>query len=252
MPLLRGQLPAPGEGAVVLGETLTEALQLDVGSTVKIGFTPLRVAAISGFTSMLNRGTALMPLSDLQALLGRPGEVTLFQVRLARPQDRAEVEKVRRTIAALRPGLSVVTGNEVLRANRAFNAIAAASQAIALIALGVAMLSVFITLAMAVEERVREIGILAALGWTRGQIVALLLGEGLMLAAMAGLMGAILGSVGLSALTATIIPGGLAASSYLAMGLAGVAVALAIGALGASYPALRAARLSPAVALRHT
>ena len=251
MPLLRGRLPEPGEGAVVLGETLADALQADVGSTVKIGFTPLRVAAISGFTSMLNRGTALMPLADLQALLARPGEVTLFQVQLSRPEDRAEIEAARKAILALRPGLSVATASEVLRENRALNVIVGASQAISIIALAVAALSVFTTLAMAVEERVREIGILAALGWRRPQIVALLLGEGLILAAAGGFAGAILGSIGLSALTATVVPGGLAASSTLTLGVTGVAVALAIGAVGAFYPAYRASRLRPAAALRH-
>lgn len=251
IPLLRGKLPVPGEGAVVLGESLAEALQADVGSTVKIGFTPLRVAGISGFTSMLNRSTALMPLADLQALLARPGEVTLFQIRLARPDDRAEVDAVRKAIMALRPGITVAAGDELLRENRALRIIDDASRTIALIALAMAALSVFTTLAMAVEERVREIGILAALGWTRRHILALILGEGLLLAVAGGMAGALLGAFGLSALSYAVLPGGLEASSSLILGATGIAVAAAIGVIGAFYPAYRAARLRPAAALRH-
>lgn len=251
MPLLRGRLPAPGEGAVVLGESLAEALQADVGSTVKIGFAPLRVVAISGFNSMLNRGMALMVLEDLQALLARPGEVTLFQIRLTRPGDAAQTEAVRKAITALRPGIAVVTTDEVARENRTLRIVSGVSRAIALIALAIAALSVLNTLAMAVEERVREIGILAALGWTRRQILALILGEGLILAATGGLGGALLGGFGLSALSRVIVPGGLEASTALVLGALGLAVAVAIGAAGAFYPAFRAARLRPAAALRH-
>lgn len=250
VPLLRGRLPAPGEGAVVLGAGLAEALQADVGSTVKIGFVPLRVSGISGFNSMLNRGMALMPLADLQAILTRPGEVTLFQIRLTRPRDAAATDAVRKAIAALRPGLSVVTADEVVRENRALAIVAGASEAIALIALGIAALSVLNTLAMAVEERVHEIGILAALGWTRGRILALILGEGLMLAVAGGLGGALLGGFGLSALSRALVPGGLDTSTSLALGAVGLAVAAAIGAVGAFYPAFRASRLRPAAALR--
>ena len=159
-------------------------------------------------------------------------------------------EAVRKAIAALRPGLSVVTADEVVRENRALAIVAGASEAIALIALAIAALSVLNTLAMAVEERVHEIGILAALGWTRRRILALILGEGLMLAVAGGLGGALLGGFGLSALSRALVPGGLDASTSLALGAVGLAVAAAIGAVGAFYPAFRASRLRPAAALR--
>jgi len=249
--LVRGSMPERGQHGVVLGDALAGALHADIGSVVAFSFTPFRVTGIAAFTSALNRGIAVLCLDELQALLARPNQVTMFNVRLAQPADAAALASARTEIAALRPDLSVTTTDAVMRGNKAVQVLAAASGAIALVALTMAALSVLNTLAMAVEERTRDIGILAAIGWSRARILALILSEGLLLAGLGGLLGAGLGWLGNHTLNLLVVPGGgLSARATVTLMLLALAASLALGACGALWPAWRAARLDPASALR--
>jgi len=99
-----------------------------------------------------------------------------------------------------------------------------------------------------VAERTREIGLRAALGASRRSIVALVIGQGMMLTGLGvavGLAGAFAESRMLGALLFGISP--LDPLAY-----AGVAASLALVAFVAcSIPARRAARIDPMVALRY-
>ena len=249
--LVRGRMPEAGENGVVLGEALAEALHAEPGSEVAFSFTPFRVTGVAGFTSMLNRGMAVLRLEDLQTLLARPNQVTLFNVRLAPPADAAALASARAAIVALHPGVAVTTTDDVLRSNKAMQGLAATSSAISLVALAIAALSVLNTLAMAVEERTRDIGILAAIGWSRARILALILSEGLLLAGLGGLLGGGLGWLGNHVLNLLVVPGGgMSARATITLTLLTLSASLALGACGSLWPAWRAARLDPATALR--
>jgi putative ABC transport system permease protein len=105
---------------------------------------------------------------------------------------------------------------------------------------------------MAVFERTREIGILRALGWRTRRILQMILGEALLLCIIA----AVVGSVVAVLLTRFIVllP---AIRAFLApeytpeVFVRGILVGVGVAVLGAIYPAYRAARFSPAEAIRY-
>jgi putative ABC transport system permease protein len=251
MPLLAGRRPVPGERGAVLGVALAERLGIGPGAEVTLNFAELRVTGVSGFENPLLRGAVQLPLPEMQALLGRPGQVSLFHVRLA-PGISAEARATARAaLSALRPDLQVNLPAEALRASKVIDILGRSSFAVALVALTMASLSVLNTVAMSVEERVREIGILAAIGWPRRRIIGLIMAEAVLLAGLGGLLGSALGILGNHLLVALVMRGSdltvAAGARQVALGLG---AALLVGGVGALWPAWRAARLSPAVALR--
>lgn len=253
MTLARGRRPHPGHAEVIIGEALVEALRRDVGDTITLNFSDYRVVGVSSYANPLNRGMAVMPLGDLQTLLTRPGQVTLFHVRVADARDQAALARIRRDIAALRPDIAVAASEELLRSNRALAIIAGGATALSIIALASACLSVLNTLTMAVEERTHEIGILGAIGWSRQRILWLIVCEGVILSVFGGLAGLALGYFGARGFSFIMVPGGGPnLRNLLLLGTTGFAATIAVGMIGALYPALRAARMDPAAALRHS
>jgi putative ABC transport system permease protein len=113
----------------------------------------------------------------------------------------------------------------------------------------VSFLVVLLNMHTMVMERTREIGILKALGFSRLDVVQMLLGETLILASMGTGLG-----IALTFVTQAILKQtnpGLTILISPAWLFSAAALALLGAASGAVYPALRAASYDPVVALAY-
>jgi putative ABC transport system permease protein len=130
------------------------------------------------------------------------------------------------------------------------------------ILLGIVVIGIMNTMWIAIRERTREIGTLRAIGMQRREVLWMFLLESLMLgflATAAGALGGTLLSSGLNALHVHLPLGAqlFLMSDHLHLAVHGslllksiVAITLVTG-VAALYPSLRAARLSPVVAMSH-
>ncbi len=116
------------------------------------------------------------------------------------------------------------------------------------ISLLVGAIGIITIMTIAVNERINEIGLLRALGARQSQVLALFLGEAVVLAAAGGVSGLVLG-IGIAQLLHLLLPALPVHTSLLYVVMAEV-VAVLIGLLAGVLPARRAARLDPVEALR--
>ena len=158
---------------------------------------------------------------------------------------------VRAAIAAIDPALAVAkvaTMREVVRdmsAPQRFSA--AVLTAFAAGALLLAAIGLYGVLAFGVAQRTREIGVRLALGAARGEVLGLIVKQGMVLVAM-GLVIGLAGSLAAARLLKTLL---YETEVYDPMTFAIVPVLLAIVSLAACYlPARRAAIVDPMVTLR--
>ena len=116
------------------------------------------------------------------------------------------------------------------------------------ISLLVGAVGILTIMTIAVTERTNEVGLFRALGGGRGQILALFLGEAMVLAALGGLGGLIIGAGGAWVIGA-LIPA-LPTHTPWAFVIAAELVATTIGLIAGVAPAWKAANLDPIDALR--
>ena len=117
--------------------------------------------------------------------------------------------------------------------------------AVALVVGGIVIMNIML---MSVLERTREIGVRKALGARRVDIVRQFLAESATLSAVGAIMGMVLGW-GLAQLVDLATP--LPATVPMWSIVLGVSLGLFVGLVFGVYPAVRASRLDPIVALRY-
>lgn len=238
-------------GHVVIGSELARDLGASRGDTVRIdtGSDNGTLLTIAGIFELgvgeLDSRHVYMDLRQAQALLGLPGGVTVIDLRV---DDLFGADQI-----AARLGRLTGQRSESWMQNNAqlMNALDAQSQSTNMISFFVAVSVAFgiaSVLSVSVVQRTGQIGILRAMGTTRGQMLRVFLVQG----ALYGLAGSLLGGIaGYSMLWAFNSFGPGLFSAPLSPSLLAWATVLATvtGMLAATVPARRAAALDPVEAI---
>ncbi|GIV73073.1 MULTISPECIES: ABC transporter permease [Caldilinea] len=264
-------LDANDRSGVLMGERLAQSLNLKVGDTVHLvtinaNGEPVEAPfVIRGLFSsgvlVYDESVLFMPLTRAQsfALTGNRASTVMIELH-----ERNDAERVAAALA--QPGLQGLTWRD-MNAFIIQSMDTAFSFYMILDAIVMLIVAVIIanTLLMAVFERVRELGILAALGMKRLQILQMILFEAAIIALAGIAVGVVLGLLGVAFLTQNgFVLGEMAATAgNLPMSnviyarfapdlFAWLAVwTFLIALLASLYPAWFAARLEPVRAL-HT
>ena len=105
------------------------------------------------------------------------------------------------------------------------------------------------TMALSIRERTREIGVLKTLGFSGPRILAMVLGESVLLALLGGIPGLAIAALIAMALRASLSNVAPAFAVSPTIALQGVALMIALGLITGIIPALNAMRLQIATAL---
>ncbi|MFJ6571663.1 ABC transporter permease [Streptomyces sp. NPDC091292] len=239
--------------AVVLGSDTAERLgigRIGTDTQVLIGqrlFTVVGVLEPSPLAPELD-SAALIGWQAAETYLGFDGHATTIYSRSAESAVPAVQAVLGATANPQAPNeVEVSRPSDALAAQqaagKAFTGLLLGLGAVALLVGGVGVAN---TMVISVLERRAEIGLRRSLGATRGQIRAQFLTESLLLSALGGIGGAVLGTAVTSGYAfsqgwPTVVPPWAVAL--------GVAATLLIGGLAGLYPAIRASRLAPTEAL---
>jgi putative ABC transport system permease protein len=251
--------PRRGASVAVLGPKLARELFEDtspLGQLIRVGGARLRVLGVMepkgemlGFDL---DDTAYVPVATAMQLfnLSDLAEVDLTYT----PADATDriVAEVKRVLSARHAGeedFTVTTQEAMLEVfGNVMRVVTLAVGAIAGISLVVGAIGILTMMWISVRERTVEIGVLRAVGASRGQVAVLFLAESSALALVGGIAGLAFG-FGVGAALRWSVPG-LPVETPAGFVAAALATSLGVGLLSGVLPARRAARLDPIEALR--
>jgi ABC-type antimicrobial peptide transport system permease subunit len=211
-----------------------------------------------GFSDRATLAGVSMPLKTVRRLNARFGvDAETYSSVLLRAQRAEDVNAIAAGVKKLGFELDESERNRALQIGEAVKLVALALSLLATLITALAAVNIAQALYASVRERKREIGVLRAVGATRGDVQALFLGEAAAIGLCGGLAGVVLARVAglvIDWLARTRLPDfPFKPQSFfrfeLWMFLVGVLVAIAAALLGAVLPARRAAALDPAAAL---
>jgi len=194
-----------------------------------------------------------IPFIDLRSL----GVVNFSQAKIIVSKQEL-LAKVRKQIEAAGFQTSSVA-DTVAQIDRLFGTLRLLLGVVGLVALSVAALGMFNTLTVSLLERTREVGLMKAIGMKSFEIRELFLAESQVLSFLGGVLGIVLGFVAgkiLSLVLSTLsVARGVGfvdvAHIPLKFVLLVLFLSLGVGVLTGTYPARRAAKISPLDALRY-
>jgi len=269
-------LTADDEDVILIGRGMADALDVGVGDRITLSGRAtheqmrqrtMTVVGIYEFGGdLMEKSSSYMSLAEAQTLFDLRDQVTEVGVYMEEMGDEIPI------VNALRPALP---GYEVdawdTISPEMVDAMAMDEQMLAIlnvVILLIAGVGIFNLMLMVVVERTREIGLIAAMGMKRQEIVALFLIEGGILGAVSGVVGSLLGGLlnlwgsraglpmpydmeSLDMAIAALMGDRIFFASDVGILVTRSLTVVGVALVASLYPAWRASRREPAEALHH-
>jgi putative ABC transport system permease protein len=261
-------------GKVLIPDILATGMKIKVGDTVVLVATNLD-GSVNGKTfivqGVLDSVTGpggrdgYINLDDARELLRmNDAEVSEIAIRLKNPQKiAAAAAAIRDALAGVtdkqgRPALEVHTWDQLTPFASIASMIDLLTLFIKVMLVGIVLISIMNVMVMAVYERIREIGTIAAIGTRPRRILTLFMTEGLLLGVVGAAIGTALSLAGIYALNAARLSFSFARQQFTLAPTIGAGEVLVVSVtvivvavLASLQPAWKASRMDPITALRH-
>jgi putative ABC transport system permease protein len=252
-------------GEVAIDQSAADNYQLAIGDpvTVQTQGAPMRativgVVTVGGSSNLAGAVLSVFDPATAQQVAGKPGYFNQIDVKAADGVSQSQLAS--RISATLPKGYEAVTGKAVQKEqsdsiDKALGFFNTFLLIFALVALFVGLFIILNTFTMLVAQRTRELALLRALGASRRQVLATVLGESVIVGIVSSTLGMALGlgvATGVRSLLQAVgidMPAGsliVKSHTIVSAYVAGVLVTVVASAV----PAFRASRIPPVAAMR--
>ena len=237
-----------GKGQALVGAMAAEILKLKVGDNIPLNGANVAVAGILEETGSNDDYQIFVPIETLQRAFGRDGLVSSVDIRAL--CNACPVEIIANGINQNIPGVRAVAVKQIAAAEMGMmEKMSKFMLALAGITLAVGLFGVVNTMMTSVHERIKDIGIMRAVGASRSQIVKVFIYEAIIIGIIGGIIGYVVGTLLAHAVGPLIFEGTTVAyvPQYLPLALF---LAIVVAITATVYPAFRATRIKVADSFR--
>lgn len=262
-PLTQGRFLKPGDtSAALISTSLADTLGLKLGDTLRIptteGVARLTIVGLRPSRPTFGNEEVLVTLTEAQKLLGMSGLVNVIEANLVPKNDAARQAIVAQIQTNLGKSYTLNAVSSESTYMGALQVAAVTFDLLGYLTLFMGAFIIFNTFRTIVAERRHDIGMLRAIGASRGTIVGMILSEGLVQGVVGTAIGLLLGyllGVGIIALMNPFMRQFLnyrIGAPVIEPGLVIVSVVLGVGVtlFAGLLPSLSASRVTPLEVLR--
>lgn len=241
----------PDKTEVMVGSDIAGPLGLKEGSPITLSQGNIsidaQVVGIIESTGGNEDGYIILPLAASQYLLSKEGKVSSLEVRAL--CNDCPVEEISRQIEEVFPGLEARSMSQIVETEMAVvEHTKSSAMAVSMITLLVSTLTVASTMLASVNEKLKEIGIMRAVGASSRQVVSMLLFEGAIIGIIGGGIGFAIGTAASSIAAPMLVSVSPPAMWEILPGVIGICIVT--GMIASIIPAKKALGVDPAEVLR--
>lgn len=188
----------PKKTEVIVGSDIAGPLGIKEGSSITLSQGNVSINAL--VTGIIERtggnedGYVILPLAASQYLLSKEGKVSSLEVRAL--CNNCPVEEMSKQIEEVFPGLEARPMSQIVKNEMAVvEHTQSSAMAVSIITLLVSTLTIASTMLASVNEKLKEIGIMRAVGASNTQIVSMLFFEGAIIGLAGGIIGFVIGTI---------------------------------------------------------
>lgn len=246
---------------VLVGQKIMEEYGWQVGDAVKLRSLQHKVELNLVISGVLKKSGGQLQQQETQMLInwnyyemliGNPGKVNIFWLRVDRPENAMSVSRAVTDYYRMGPmEVSVESESSMMARLASYTAtIQLIIQVISTVVLFTILMVTVNTIALSMRERRREIAVMKALGYTQQNVLFLIVGESVLSALIAGLLGT-LAAYGLFNLEGATLSIGLTFDFVVTPAIVslGVFISLLLGLISGFIPAWNASRVNVIQAL---
>ena len=222
----------------VIGSQVAQLLHLDVGDKIVLNNNEVTVAGILDDTGSGDDYQVFVPLPALQAAFDKQGVISSIDVRAL--CNGCPVENIAAGINNSIPGVRALAVKQVAATEMGMvDKMSKFMLALAGITLVIGAFGVVNTMMTSVHERIKDIGIMRAVGASRNQIIKVFIYESVLIGIIGGLMGYMAGTL-IAYGTAPLVFEGAAVTLKLWYLPLSLLMSIIVAIASAAYPAYRA------------
>ena len=230
------------------GSTAAEILDLKLGDVIPLDGTNVTITGILEQTGSNDDYQLFVPLGTLQKASGREGLVSSVDIRAL--CNACPVETIADGINRDVPGVRAVAVKQIAESEMGImEKMNKFMLTLAGITLAVGLFGVVNTMMTSVNERVKDIGIMRAVGASRSQIVKAFIYEAIIIGVVGGILGYVLGTL-LAFIAGPLVFEGSVVALVPQYFIVALILAIAVAVVATIYPAIRATQIKVADSFR--
>ncbi|MDR2966569.1 MAG: ABC transporter permease [Methanobacteriaceae archaeon] len=247
--LIEGKFPSKNN-EILIGKDVVKFLNKGIGDSIILKNKTYIVTGIFAGNFLMDANIFMLP-EALNETSNYKEDLESIKLIVVHISNGSNIENIKNSVNNLHKGkiVAISNVNETGEYKVIYGLMETTANYLSFSAIIFGGLLVFYVMLSSINSRVRELGVLKAVGWSNKQIISMIVGESMVMSFMAWVIGVIISVLLIGYMFSTYFYFDVIWDIWIF--LRTLAIVIIIGIIGCLYPAYKSSKISPIEALRY-